>query len=435
MSSGSITAPADTNERHISHNQQRPQPGQHRFIKVKQADGTDKEIEQVFLRSGKWKKYTAKNTIDDKQVILAVKQEYKNFNKEGVFELQIRNMHYKLMERPELKLGEVADPYQTLDKIITDGREHQIKAERGEPIDKYWIPDEWWVDLKRHTPNERPYRTPEQHVKWLMQYHIKGWVAGFPQPFFYKQDEYYIAIFTEKDTMVALLEQLVANVFDGAEDVIPVTSVSGFTSRSHILKQIKRLRKHQLRGRKIVIFYLGDYDPSGLTIQKNIEKHFLEEGLTDYEIRRVGITFEQIKKLGLKEVRDPAKLKALAKDNNGAAFEKMPGHNGRRFAVEVDAMSSGQGLKELKKIIRGIRREFWDEETWNKYRDAFTSDKVYKRLIAAFVPYAREMVDNSYKPNQTIEEFAESLESEEDELKEIEGDNYREPIDPWDDDD
>jgi hypothetical protein len=86
-------------------------------------------------------------------------------------------------------------------------------------------------------------------------------------------------------------------------------------------------------------------------------------------------------------------------------------------------MSSGPGLKELKKILRGIKREFWDEETWNKYKDAFTSDKVHKRLIGAFVPYVRETIDSSYNPNQTIEEFSESLESEEDELKEIEGDN------------
>jgi hypothetical protein len=37
-----------------------------------------------------------KITADVRQIILAVKEEYANFNQEGVHEIQLRNMQYKL---------------------------------------------------------------------------------------------------------------------------------------------------------------------------------------------------------------------------------------------------------------------------------------------------------------------------------------------------
>src|SRR5215216_620496 len=217
-------------------NSGKPLPGQHRFVTVRQADDTEQTVEQVYRKNGKWIKYTPKGTLDKRAIILAVKEEYANFNKEGVFKLQIRNMHYKMMERPELNLGMVADPYQSLDKIITAGRKHEVKLTKeerkeGEFSDKYYTPDEWWSDLKRYNPDPRPFRTPEQFAKWIMAYHVRGWVQQYPKPIWFRQDEYYVTIWVEKDTMIGLLEQLVANEFGGVWGAVPVNSVSGFDSR------------------------------------------------------------------------------------------------------------------------------------------------------------------------------------------------------------
>lgn len=134
---------------------------------------------------------------------------------------------------------------------------------------------------------------------------------------------------------------------------------------------------------------------------------------------------------------DPSKLEKLANDPNGPAFERMSGHNGRRFAVEVDALSSGPGLKELKKIIKEIKDAYWDEKTWKRYEPEFTSNKAKIRVAAELVPFIREVVNESDNPDQTIEEWVATLESEEDELRRIEGDGFirgGEPLDPWDDD-
>lgn len=199
---------------------------------------------------------------------------------------------------------------------------------------------------------------PDQYADYVVNDILEGWINAYPNRFWYRQDKYYLEIWVEKDTMVLLLEQLVAKVL--GPDMIPVNSTSGFDGRSHFMKQIKRLKKHEKLGRKIIIFYLGDYDPSGLSIQKNLEDMLEEEGLTNFEFKRIGITLEQIQRLHLYEVVDPAKLRALQNDSRGAKFEW---EHGRRFAVEVDTMSSDRGLKELKRLIKQIFRDYWDENT------------------------------------------------------------------------
>src|SRR5215216_5922053 len=91
-------------------------------VKVLVKRGTEIEVIKDKLKGGKWRVYTEKNTVDAKQVILAIKEEYANFRKEGVYEIQLRNMQYKLMERPELKLGYLQNPYSRLSDILTDAR-------------------------------------------------------------------------------------------------------------------------------------------------------------------------------------------------------------------------------------------------------------------------------------------------------------------------
>lgn len=39
--------------------------------------------------------------------------------------------------------------------------------------------------------------------------------------------------------------------------------------------------KHKKRGRTIVIFYFGDYEPSGWKVQQKIEQNLQEQGLEE----------------------------------------------------------------------------------------------------------------------------------------------------------
>lgn len=114
------------------------------------ADGnvTFQEIPKVYMpKSGKWRVFTPSDTVDKRAVVLAVKEEYANFTREGVYEIQLRNMQYKLMEHTNLQLGYLQDPYSRLSAILVEARRGLIgltkeDIEAGEPGDKYFVPDD-----------------------------------------------------------------------------------------------------------------------------------------------------------------------------------------------------------------------------------------------------------------------------------------------------
>lgn len=369
------------------------------------------------MKDGTQRKYTPP-TVDWRKVIDKVRDLYHtNFEAQGVYQITIRNLHYALMDYPELKLGELTDRYQKLSKAL-------VKSRNGEYGEAYRLPEEWFTDMKRTQVKKRPWRTPQLFVDDLMV-RIKNSVDYYPQPKFFRQDQYYIELWVEKDTMQRLLEQLVTTMI--GPGLIPVVPVSGFDGHSHLRTHFERLRSQERLGRKIVIFYLGDYDPSGLDIQRDFEERLSNWGLSNFEVKRVGVTLEQIQRLGLHEVVDPDKLEKLRKDPIGPAFEQMPGHNGRRFAVEVDAFSAPAGMRELKRIMREeiLVSPYYNRKVWKKYEDVFTADKVRERLLLAIGKWITEETSSSVIENAIIEAFGEHLKSEEDELREIEGIDYK----------
>lgn len=376
------------------------------------------------MKDGRTRKYTPP-TVNWRNVIDKVRDLYHdNFEAQGVYQITIRNMHYALMDYPELKLGELVDRYGKLSKAL-------VKSRNGDYGTAYQLPEEWFVDMKRAEIKKRPWRTPQLFAEDLLQ-RIKNEIRLFQAPKFFRQDEYYIELWVEKDTMQKLLEQLIANMI--GEGLVSVVPVSGFDGHSHLRTHFERLEAQVKLGKKVVIFYLGDYDPSGLDIQRDFEDRLANWGLDNFEVKRVGITLDQIRELGLHEVVDPDKLKKLANDPRGPAFEKMPGHNGRRFAVEVDAFSAPAGMRELKRIVREeiLVPPYYDEEIWEKYEDIFTHDKVKKRLLVAIGEWISEETDDDFEIRDAIVDAVDIEKTEEEELKKIEGDDYKEIVEEED---
>jgi hypothetical protein len=371
----------------------------------------------IMLANGKTRKYS-NATVDWKVVISKVKEIYEtNFRANGVTQVTIRNLHYALMDYPELKLGELEDRYSALSKAL-------VKSRDGEYGEVYRLPEHWFTDMKRREAEPRPWRTPQQFAQDLLG-KIDYEIEHYPQPKFFRQDKYYIELWVEKDTMQRLLEQLVSRVI--GKGLIPVVPVSGFDGRSHLHDHFVRLVKQVFMGRRVVIFYLGDYDPSGLDIERDFRDRLMRLGLYNFEVKRIGVTLQQIRELGLHEVVDPDKLKKLREDPRGAAFERMPGHNGRSFAVEVDSFSKPEGMQELKRIMREemLTPPYWDKKVWKKYENIFITDKVRKRVVAQIADYIKEKAGTD-----SVDDYLADLKTEREELLEIEGvDNYKVPID------
>jgi hypothetical protein len=169
----------------------------------------------------------------------------------------------QLEDIEELKLRESEDPYKLLSKFF-------VAARKGEYAEEYRMPYSWFTDKKRTQPPERPWMTPQQFADDLM-IRIKNTLEYYPHPMWYNQNEYYIAILVEKDTVVVPVQQLIKKIFGGKpgdENQIPVIDSGGFGSLTHKRNIYRMLKKHQEIGRKILVFYIGDWDPSGIFIKR-----------------------------------------------------------------------------------------------------------------------------------------------------------------------
>lgn len=375
----------------------------------------------ITLKDGRKRRYTPPGTFNHGLIITHAKQVYYQLKELGQNKVTLRTWHYNLEDIEELNLRVSEDPYKLLSKIF-------VKARMGKYGEEYKMPHSWFIDKKRTAPPERPWQTPQQFVDDLLgriRYHIQV----YPLPRFYNQNKYYICILVEKDTLLIPVQQLVKKIFGGKpgdENQIPVYDCGGFDSHTHLRTLYRVLKKHQKIGRKILIFYIGDWDPSGLGIEASQKKKLREMGLDNFELKRIAVTKQQVKDLKMFKAKDPQTMAKLLKDSRHKEFMKL--NDDELFQTESDQMLKAVGLKELKRIIeRDIIKEYWDRKIWEKYEDIFTATKVQKRLVQGIGQITTEILGDS-EIEDAINEALDDLVPEEDELIEIEGDGYTEPI-------
>jgi hypothetical protein len=101
----------------------------------------------------------------------------------------------------------------------------------------------------------------------------------------------------------------------------------GYSSASAMYESADRI-KSEGRDRVSVIFYLGDHDPSGEDMVRDIEDRLCEFGCEALTVRKIALTTEQVDKY--KPPPNPAKLT----DSRAAAYVRKHGAS----SWEVDAL-------------------------------------------------------------------------------------------------
>ena len=126
----------------------------------------------------------------------------------------------------------------------------------------------------------------------------------------------------------------------------------GYSSYTQIRRAVKRLPE----GKKVVILYIGDFDPSGLHIEEKLKERLIDEaGRRDkhleMEVRRVALTYEQIRRYNLPASR----LKKFGQKRQ-EYFDKY-GND----VWEADALNPEVLVETLEQEVRAlIDWEIWD---------------------------------------------------------------------------
>jgi hypothetical protein len=185
--------------------------------------------------------------------------------------LTLRQLYYQLVSRDIIPNRQ--SEYKRVGSIVNDGRLAGL-------ID--------WDALEDRTRNVRSishWESPEQIIELVAeQYAIDKWETQDIRP----------EVWIEKDALVGVIERI-CNELD-----ISYFSCRGYTSQSEMWGAAQRFIRNARNGQKTHIIHLGDHDPSGIDMSRDIEdriRMFMAHHIghaTHLEFTRIALNRDQI---------------------------------------------------------------------------------------------------------------------------------------------
>lgn len=183
----------------------------------------------------------------------------------------------------------------------------------------------------------------------------------------WSDQEKHVELFTEKDALSSILEPI-ANEYH-----INFCVNRGYASATAMYNLFERALRNIRKGKKVVILYLGDHDPSGLDMIRDIEERLNEFIAAPWDciyfkVEQVALSMNQIKKYS--PPPNPAKIQ----DPRAKGYIQRFG----RKSWEVDALPPDIMIQTVKKAIeKHFQKPLYQE--WIKREDIQKEE--LKRLV------------------------------------------------------
>jgi hypothetical protein len=177
-------------------------------------------------------------------------------------------------------------------------------------------------------------------------------VASFYRADLWKDSDYYCEVWCESRSIAGVIE---ADCEDFAVSLFPA---GGFSSVTFIYESAVAI--NETVEKPVVIFYIGDYDPAGVLIDKAIEREFRNHlnKSVDLTFQRIAINAEQIKKYDLPA--KPRKKKDLRSRHikGTVEAESLPAEILRGLLrVEIEALLP-QGALAIAKVAEQSEQQY-----------------------------------------------------------------------------
>jgi hypothetical protein len=171
----------------------------------------------------------------------------------------------------------------------------------------------------------------------------------------------YCELWVEKQALAGVLEPM-------ADEFHVVLSVNkGYSSASAMFVAAQRFKRRG-HGKPKILFYLGDHDPSGEDMVRDIEDRLVEFGVKDLTVIKLALTMPQIEEF------DPPPNPAKTTDSRYAKYADEHGDQ----SWEVDALPPD----ELQRIIREAFEAEIDEEAMDEIKEKEEKGKEVLRAAA-----------------------------------------------------
>lgn len=302
-------------------------------------------------------RYKSKNfRADSLAIIDAAIAICTDYQQQG-YDLTLRQLYYQFVSRDLLPNNQKS--YDRLGNIVNDARMAGL-------IDWDFI-----VDRTRNLRELSHWDSPQDILTSVAkQFRNDKW----------RDQPRRIEVWIEKDALVGVLEAA-CDPMD-----VPYFSCRGYTSASEIWGAAQRLRGHIEQGQKITVLHLGDHDPSGIDMTRDIKERLwlfiatdLFQGRGALKLTKANAVattnqFLTVKRIALNmdQVRlyDPPPNPAKFTD---ARYKKYVERFGRE-CWELDALPPDVLVRLIQTQIEDLR----DDELWNA---AVEDEKDQKRLL------------------------------------------------------
>lgn len=257
-------------------------------------------------------------------LIHLVNQVISEYKAQG-YELTLRQVYYQLVARGYIPNNERS--YKNIGNLINDGRLAGL-------IDWYAI-----TDRTRNLRGNSHWNTPSSVIASAKYSYLLDKWDGQPN---------YVEVWVEKDALVDVVGQACRGLD------VPYFSCRGYTSQSEMWSAAQRFLRQSDREQRLII-HLGDHDPSGIDMSRDIQERLDMFG-ADVYVKRVALTMEQI------DFYNPPPNPAKITDSRCEKYIAQYGHE----SWELDALEPKVITNLITQEVTAYRDEEWFLQVCNK---------------------------------------------------------------------
>lgn len=258
------------------------------------------------------------------------------------YSITVRSLYYQLVARGYIPNNERS--YKNITNLVSDARLAGL------------------LDWDAIEDRMRAFKTPN---RWANGSSILNSAANSFHMDMWADQESRVFSIIEKDALSGVISRS-CNEYD-----IPMLAARGYPSSSVIREFVKHtLIPASKTGQRIVILHMGDHDPSGLDMSRDLEERinmFFEEP-TYFEFRRLALNMDQV------EEQKPPPNPAKTTDSRFQAYRDEFGDE----SWELDALSP----KYINDLLKENAGEFIDWDKWDARRAQIDGIKQRLREVA-----------------------------------------------------
>jgi hypothetical protein len=188
-------------------------------------------------------------------------------------------------------------------------------------------------------------RNLQSHSSWASPHSIVRACADQYTVDLWAEQSTHVEVWIEKEALVGVIEGVCTEL------QVPYFACRGYTSQSEMWEAAQRLKRHEKSRHDTVIIHLGDHDPSGLDMTRDIQDRLQLFGST-VNVDRIALTWDQI------EQYNPPPNPAKTTDARYASYQEQYGDD----SWELDALEP----RILSDLIRTAVQSRIDDELWQE---------------------------------------------------------------------